>query len=133
MQLRHQCLGAYEHGLLGSEAIRGVVRKHLLDPHVARLVAELASLEPIARRPRTAVRQLVAYPLPRVGLTGDHGRPSMHIDFQLGQHAELAMRLLELQTRDDVAERIDHIATSVGCRRERKLKINALLVSRWAG
>src|SRR5687768_6252431 len=112
MDFGHQRFCAREQRSLWRKAFFCIVREHLFDAHVRRLMTESASLQTIPGRPWTAISQITANTLPRIRLVRDDVRTRVHSHFQLRNNFELTMRLLELDPCDDVAEHIHNVLTT---------------------
>src|SRR5882757_9760128 len=91
---------------------------------------EAARLEVLARREPAGVGEPRGQPFPRDRIGRKHGRSWMHLHLHVGGDFEPAVWVLELDTRDRVAEGIEFFTPAVGGWRDVDRMLEALLVGR---
>src|SRR5258708_34619111 len=92
---------------------------------------EAARFEVLARGRPAGVDELRGQPFPRDRIGREHGRSWMHLHLHVGGDFEPAVRVLELDTRDRVAERIEFFMPAVGRWSDVDRMLEALLIGRW--
>ncbi len=79
------------------------------------------------------ITQIGCNPFPGQRVFRDHRRSSVNLHFHLRDNVEIAVRMLDLNTGDWVAERIDLIPATEGCRTDLNGMFQALLILNRAG
>src|SRR4051812_13346875 len=131
VQLGAQSLGTRQDRSAAGKTVRGIFIEERLDPDIRRFVFEFRRFEAVAGRIHPAVGQPGRRTLPRYAVRYVNSRARVDLDLHIGRHFELAMRMVKLDPRHEIAEGVDLVALAIEGRSHVDRVLQALLIRGW--
>jgi len=131
VQLSHQLFSAGEDGPAPGKTIGGVFVELPFDAHVRGFVSKAARFEAVSPRTRAAVVELDSRALPRKAVFGIHRGARMDFNLHVGGDFEPAMRMIELDAGDEIAEGVDFVPLAIERGSHVDHVLLALLIRGW--